>query len=283
MVTCAFGDFVLDQIRKARKQKSDSGKEGAEARARTMAERKARDGSEEHTGGIAGEYDGNTTAIQPERGGTVEQNQAVSFGGASQLKIETENKKEEAPLPPQAVPAKVMNGHANGSSSSVESDHAQAIVQEFDRLIVAFWGKQAARFAPADTDLFTAAKWLDRMEGDVSGVIQAIDGCMADEVDRGRLAPPRLSFYNQSITRFMAAASQPVTLTANSPPSAGKARQGGGGEPLWMTMATKALLNWHDDIATELQRLGKEDPDVANAYAESVRELVSRPKEQAAA
>jgi hypothetical protein len=275
MIRFPHADRIIADVQSNRDKKANDGRTGGEAKAANA----------KNIQETSAKLPPNFAEVSPKLATEIEQNQALSSSTITNNQL---NKEEEAPLPPQAVPAKTMNGHANGSSSSSSSSsdemhaHALAIVQAFDGLIVEFWGKQAARFAPADTDLFTAAKWLDRMEGDVSGVIQAIDGCMADEVDRGRLAPPRLSFYNGSITRFMAAASRPVTLTANSPPSAGKARQGGG-EPLWMTMATKALLNWHDDISTELQRLGKEDPDLANAYAESVRELVSRPKERAAA
>jgi hypothetical protein len=276
MVTCAFGDFVLDQIRKARKQKSDAGKEGAESRARTMAERKAQGRSEEHTGDIAGEYDGNTPAIAAERNGAIEQNQPVTFDSASQLKIESE--KKESPLPPQPVPAPgiVSNGSAVGGR-----DPIQAVIQAFDRLIIEFFGKQAGRRFQANNDAATAATWLQDAGGDVDRVIQAIDECIAKHVDQGGQAPSALRYYGNPVSRLIAEGPKPVTLTAMSKPSAGQVKTGP--KAVWMEVRKLATDNWHDDIAKQINALGKTDPAAANAYAESVREQVSRKKERAAA
>lgn len=66
MVTCSFGDFILEKVRKARKQKVEAGEAGGEAKARAMAERKASEAVPERSTGVPGEYNGNTAGIAAE-------------------------------------------------------------------------------------------------------------------------------------------------------------------------------------------------------------------------
>lgn len=270
MIRFPHADRIVADVQANRDKKANDGRIGGETKATN-----ARNNQE-----TSEKLPPNLDEVLPKHETESEQNQGVDSSSS------TINHKpiEEAPLPPQAVPVSPVNSHTN---SVVESDHLQAIVQAFDRLIVEVWGKQAARFGTKDTDIKTAAMWLDRMDGDVSGLIQAIDECMVDEADRGRKPPNSLSFYNSVIPRFMATVSRPCTLTTAT---VGKSFSAGptkaamtGKQPLWLEVHNTALDNGWFDIAKELRGMADVSVDDANRYAESVRDTISAKKERAAA
>lgn len=189
---------------------------------------------------------------------------------------------KEPPLTANAGPSptRCVTAPVNGGGKAV-----QDVIDEHYRLVDEIWGeeegKSARRNPPKNYEL--AGEWLVLAKGDFDVVAAAMADALQRRFNKSLTCPATLGACGLSVPDNIKQMLRPCTLTAGSPYSAGKARQGGEEEALWRKVSYQAALNWHDDILTELQRLGPIDPDAANALAEEVKELVSRPKEQAAA
>lgn len=276
MITCAHGDFVLDRVRKARQQKVDAGKEGAAARAETIAARNPKNTQEARSPDVRGEYNGNTTAIAFERDGKSEQNQRSNFGSADQLKTETKKKNPAGNARETSSPAN------NGGGKAV-----QDVINEFYLIAGRIWGNDVMRQERTDTpkNAGHATEWLKLSHGAFGVVSQAIDTALTKYSQTNR-CPGSLGAIWKSMPDHINTAMKPVTLTAmSSGQSAGRAKVGG--KALWLKVFEQALENGHQDIASHLMSLaGDEEPnevEAANDYAASVQEHVSRKKERAAA
>lgn len=281
MVTCSHGDFVLERVRKARQQKVDAGKEGAAARAETIAARNAKNAPEARSPDVRGEYDGNTTAIAIERDGKSEQNQRPNFGSAHQLKTETEKKNPAGNAREASGPAKTMNGHVNGGGL------VQEVIEEFYRIAGEIYGKDVMQRERSNhaNNAVLAQDWLHQAGGSLQQVSAAMGSALA-AWSRTRTCPGMLGAISKSMPSHIDVAGRGATLTAmSSGRSAPSAKVGG--KTLWLKVFEQAIENGHGEIASHLVALaGDEAPgevEAANAYAESVREHVSRKKERAAA
>ena len=179
----------------------------------------------------------------------------------------------------------------NGTGGGGLLPGVQDVIDEHDRIVAQLWGEAAfneARCRSA-SDAQYAAQWLSLAGGAVGPVRTALMVALGRRLQTAKtVGTPRLNIpgtlaaSNRSMPDEIANALKTIPALSASSGSSGGAAAAVSSDRIWTDVMRTAMRNGWKDEAKKIHELVKTNADDAEAYARSVRELVSSKKSRAA-
>lgn len=275
MIRFPYADKIIAEVQAGRNKKAAAGAAGGEAKA-------ANSRNVPETSPKFGANFGETSA---KLGSEIVENQRVS---SSTIKATSHQLESESKPPPKTQPAPtsgMVNGNGGGGILGV-----QDVIDEHDRIVIQLWGEDAFNEARSRgaSDAQYAAQWLELAGGSLGAVRSALMVALSTRLQKAKAAriprlniPGTLAASNRSMPDKIADALKGVpSLSSSSGPYVGPAAASD--DRVWLDVMRTAMRNGWKDEASRINELMKSDKEAAEAYARSVRELVSSKKSRAA-